>query len=100
MTGADPIEVLLLTERDCAYCEKAREVINRLSSEYGLVLETLDIGSPRGRALAADSGIIFAPGVFIDGETFSYGRLSERRLRKGLDRRLRSARQAVDGEDA
>ena len=33
-------------------------------------------------------GLLFPPGVLIDGEPFSYGRLSERKLRRELDRRL------------
>jgi hypothetical protein len=30
---------------------------------------------------------VFPPGVFLNGEPFSYGRLSERKLRRELDRR-------------
>ena len=29
----------------------------------------------------------FPPGIFVDGEPFSYGRLSEKKLRRELDRR-------------
>ncbi len=32
-----------------------------------------------------------APGVLIDGEPFSYGRLSERKLRRALEKRRTSA---------
>jgi len=33
-------------------------------------------------------GLLFPPGILIDGEPFSYGRPSERKLRHELDRRL------------
>lgn len=33
--------------------------------------------------------MLFAPGVLLDGTMFSYGRLSERRLRRHLDRHYR-----------
>jgi len=46
------------------------------------------VASPEGQALAERGGILFPPGVFLDGAPFSYGRLSERRLRRELRRRL------------
>jgi len=47
----------------------------------------------QGRELASSAGVMFAPGVLIDGEPFSHGRLSERELRRTLDkRRLRAPR--------
>ncbi len=33
---------------------------------------------------------MFPPGLFLDGEPFSYGRPSERKLRKVLARRARA----------
>lgn len=35
---------------------------------------------------------MFPPGIFLDGEPFSYGRPSERKLRRELERRLGDAR--------
>ena len=85
--GRGVIDVLLLTQSECVHCETALAVVDHLSTEYPLHLETLEIDSPQGRALAEQGGILFAPGVFLDGEPFSYGRLSERRLRRALTRR-------------
>jgi hypothetical protein len=31
--------------------------------------------------------VLFAPGVLVDGEFFSFGRISERKLRRTLDQR-------------
>ncbi len=33
--------------------------------------------------------MLFPPGIFLDGEPFSYGRPSERKLRRELERRLK-----------
>jgi hypothetical protein len=39
-----------------------------------------------GRDLGARAGVLFAPGVLLDGRPFGYGRLSERKLRRALRR--------------
>ena len=80
------IDVWLLTQRDCAFCEQAKNVLGRLSHEYPLAVTEIALESVEGRALARQHGVIFAPGVFINGTLASYGRPSERRLRRILTR--------------
>lgn len=80
--------MLLLTEEQCSYCQHAREVLGRVGGEFPLTVRSVDLASPQGEALAASAGFLFAPGVLLDGEPFSYGRLSERKLRRELHRRL------------
>jgi hypothetical protein len=82
-----PVEVLLLTEESCTYCDHARDVLARVGREFPMTVRSLELASPEGEAMAAGAGFLFAPGVLIDGEPFSYGRLSERRLRRELRRR-------------
>jgi glutaredoxin len=84
------MEVLLLTQENCGFCAQAKEILDRLSGEYQLSVTTLDLNSPEGQALAMRGGVLFPPGIFIDGEPFSYGRPSERKLRREIERRLRS----------
>jgi glutaredoxin len=86
------MEVTLLTRETCAYCDQAKELLDRLSADYGFEVKTLDLSSPEGQALAWHGGMMFPPGIFIDGEPFSYGRPSERKLRHEFERRLESAR--------
>ena len=81
------MEVLLLTQAHCGLCAHAERVLERLAGDYPLQVTTLALASPQGRVLAQRGGILFPPGVFLDGEPFSYGRLSERRLRRELQRR-------------
>jgi predicted ABC-type transport system involved in lysophospholipase L1 biosynthesis ATPase subunit len=78
--------ILLLMQEHCGFCEQAQEILKRLSREYWLSVSTLDMGSPEGQRLALAGGLLFPPGVLINGEPFSYGRLSERKLRRELDR--------------
>ncbi len=49
----------------------------------------MDLTSEEGERLATAGGIMFPPGILLDGEAFAYGRPSERKLRRELDRRAR-----------
>ncbi len=83
---AEMAEVLVLSQDDCALCEHAHAVLNRVGRDFPLAVAELDLASAEGQKLAAAGGILFAPGIFIDGQPFSYGRLSERKLRRELGR--------------
>lgn len=78
--------VTLLTRSDCGHCERAKAVLIAVAHDHPLVVQEVDITSVAGAAQAAEAGILFPPGVLIDGEPFSYGRLSERKLRRHLAR--------------
>lgn len=88
-----PLHVTLLTRAQCVFCDDARVILGRLTGDFPLVIETVDLGSPAGVQLALRGGVFFPPGIFLDGELFSYGRLSERKLRQEFERR-RLARQS------
>lgn len=83
------MHVLILTQEHCGFCEQAKEVLDRLSVEYGFSFSTLNVGSPEGQTLAMRGGVLFPPGIFLDGEPFSYGRPSERKLRREIERLLK-----------
>lgn len=84
------MEVTLLTRQQCAFCDQAKEILGRLSHEFPLALSTVDMDSAEGQGLSERGGVMFPPGIFLDGEAFSYGRPSERKLRKELERRIGS----------
>lgn len=98
LPGATPdialIRVTLLTQAHCGFCEQAQETLERLAREYPLTLTSVNLASAEGHQLALKHGIIFAPGVLLDGAFFSYGRLSERKLRRALAARLEARRLA------
>lgn len=93
------MEVILLTQERCAFCEQAKELLYRLSDEYSISVRELDLNSPEGQELAQRGVVMFPPGIFLDGEPFSYGRLSERKLRRELKRRITlRGKKSVEGE--
>ncbi len=80
-------EITLLTQDDCRLCDQAKSVVERVRADYRLTITQLDLTSEQGKALAVEASVMFAPGVLLDGKPFSYGRLSERKLRKALEQK-------------
>jgi glutaredoxin len=80
------VEITLLTQDDCGFCDQAKNVLDRMSADYPLQVTEVSLASEEGQTLARIAGMLFAPGVLVDGEPFSYGRLSERKLRRTLAR--------------
>jgi len=78
--------VTLLTQADCALCEHAKKVLDRVAEDHPLQVTEIGLATPQGRALADRARVMFAPGILLDGRPFSYGRLSERKLRRALQR--------------
>lgn len=91
------IQITVLTQAQCDFCEHAQQVLQRLAGEYPLSVTPLDIALPDGQALAQRAGVLFPPGILIDGVPFSYGRLSERKLRRELDLRRQGQSRAEQG---
>ena len=78
--------ITLLTQADCSLCEHAKAILARIAADHRLAVTEVDLSSPAGRALAVRHGVLFAPGVLVHDRPFSYGRLSEKKLRRHLDR--------------
>ena len=88
------LDVLILMQENCGFCDEAKLLFQRLAREFPLVLALKDINSPEGQESALRGGVLFPPGIFIDGEPICYGRPSERGLRRAIDKRLASAKLA------
>ena len=78
--------VTLLTQTSCTFCDQAKETLARLSRERPFEMEEISLETEEGRALGERHGVVFAPGVLVNGAFFSFGRLSERKLRRELQR--------------
>lgn len=76
--------VTLLTQPACSMCDFAKQVLTRVGIDYPLEIREIPLDSPAGRTLATEHGVLFAPGILIDGELFGHGRLSEKKLRRHL----------------
>lgn len=83
----EPVEVTLLTQSACGFCDQAKQVLGRVGRDHPLRVTEVSLASDDGQRLAARAGVLFAPGVLLDGEPFSFGRLSERKLRRTLGKR-------------
>lgn len=78
--------ITLLTQDDCAFCDQAKNVLARLGDHHLLQVQEIRLDSGQGRALAVRHAVLFAPGVLLNGAMFSHGRLSEKKLRRALER--------------
>lgn len=74
----------MLTQHRCGFCDDAQRILQAIARDY----RSVDLATSEGQAMAQRGGVLFPPGVFVDGDPFSYGRLSERKLRRELERRL------------
>jgi hypothetical protein len=83
----EPAHIVLVTTHDCHFCAQARNALERLGHDYPLEVQEIDLVSPRGRELAAQHGILFPPGLLLDGAFVGFGRVSEGKLRHLLAQR-------------
>ena len=82
------MEITLLTQDACAFCTQTKELLSRLQGDYEITVREVALDTAEGERLALAGGFLFPPGILIDGEPFSYGRPSERKLRRALAKRL------------
>src|SRR5437016_6151162 len=50
------MHILLLSQEQCGFCTQAKEMLDRLSVEYGFSFSTLNVGSAEGQTLAMSGG--------------------------------------------
>jgi glutaredoxin len=82
-----PARVLLVTAPDCHFCADAKALLARLGQTYPLEVREVDLSSPEGQETATRHGIMFPPGLLLDGGFVGFGRVSERKLRRLLAQR-------------
>ncbi len=80
------ISLTLLTQQDCAWCSDGRELLAELSAVFPLHIEEVDLNTDRGRQLAGENHVMFAPGLIADNRLIAHGRLSKRALVRDLAR--------------
>lgn len=80
--------VTLLTKSQCSLCDVAKATLDRVGRDFALTVEIVSVDSELGQRLAHAAGMAFPPAVLLDDQPFSYGRLSERKLRRHLQRSL------------
>jgi hypothetical protein len=78
--------ITLITAPHCELCQHAKEVLARVGADYDIEVSVLSDETEQGRALMMEHLVAFPPGVLIEQKLFSCGRLSERKLRRQLER--------------
>jgi glutaredoxin len=78
------IALTLLSQADCAWCERAKKLLAETDEDVEVTEVSLD--TDEGRELAARHRLLFAPGLVHDDRLIAYGRISKRALRRELDR--------------
>src|SRR5258708_4736052 len=76
---SEPARITLLSQDNCGFCDHAKQVLARVRVRYPLQITEIRLDSQEGQAIATPAGVLFPPGVLVDGRPFSFGRLSERR---------------------
>jgi hypothetical protein len=70
----------------CHFCDDALETLVDIGRESPLTVEVVEAHAPRGVALLRTHRAAMFPLVLVDGQYFSVGRLSRRKLRALLRR--------------
>lgn len=86
--AGEALRVTLVTAPDCHFCKHARRVLARLGQTWPVAVEEVAWNTPEGLALIQRDGVPFPPALYVGGELYGYGRLSEGRLRRLLERRM------------
>jgi len=76
------ILLTLLTQADCAWCERAKRLLADIEAE----VTEISLDTDEGRELAARHRLLFAPGLLHGDRLIAHGRISERALRRELTR--------------
>ena len=92
---AIPTNVTIVESEACHFCVDAHAALEQIALDHPLVVETVDVRSPRGTALMQQHRAAMSPLVLVDGAFFSAGRLPRRKLRKLLETRPAPAAGAV-----
>jgi glutaredoxin len=62
------MKIQLFTQRECAKCPPAKEIVNQLNTEHGIDVAEFDVETVDGMAEAAYYGIMSTPSiVLVDG---------------------------------
>lgn len=80
------INLTLVTKEGCVHCAQTKEILKKIKPEYlDLVVDEVDMTTPKGQELIAKYSIMASPGIIINDELFSMGGTTEKELREKFD---------------
>lgn len=76
------IKIQEVSTPGCAHCAEARRLLEQeIKQEYpNMDIEFVDTLSEAGQKLVRQYGIMASPGIIVNGELFSVGKLSKQKL--------------------
>ncbi len=81
---AGPPVVTVVHAPACHFCHDAEEALAVLAGDVPLLVRSVGIDTPEGRALVAEHRPAMNPLVLLDGQFFSAGRLPRKKLARAL----------------
>ena len=75
------ITIQFITSLGCVECEKAKRILQKAKSAYrNIAIKEIDVMSQKGISLVTKYGIMASPGIIINDELFSVGKLEKQKL--------------------
>ena len=75
------ITIEFITSLGCIECEKAKQILQEAKSAYrNIAIKEIDVMSQKGISLVTKYGIMASPGIIINDELFSVGKLEKQKL--------------------
>lgn len=79
------ITITMVSTEGCHTCKEVKETLNKLTSEYDLSINEVDATTDKGQELIKKHNISSSPGLIINNEFFSSGKVTEKQLRNKFD---------------
>ena len=76
------IKIQELSTQRCSHCKEARKILEQeIKSQFPNVeMEFVDMTTDQGQKMVQQYGIMFSPGIIVNGELFSMGGLDKDKL--------------------
>lgn len=87
MDAGTPVLITVVHSPACHFCDDAQAVLTELADHFPLNVDLVSATSPLGARLVHEHRAPMYPLVLVDGQFFSFGRLSQKKLRRLLQRR-------------
>ena len=83
------LEIEIFTSKDCAFCPRAKEVLEKVVSEFpDVVIKEVDVESDRGKEEAENLGVLTTPVIIISKDMRFTGVPREEHLREAIQKEI------------
>lgn len=80
------IKVTLIRPQGCSHCVAVKATLEKMKADYPeLIIEEIDMATPRGQSLVQKYGILSSPGILINDEFFAMGGATQEQFRNKFE---------------